>query len=112
MINYNNKKFKAISNSENGELSTDTVFHYKQEGNVLHSEYSGGPIIKGHLIGKVHEDGSIELVYHQINDEGIIKTGRCNSSPEIMENGKIRLKESWEWLSGDKGKGESLLIEI
>jgi len=46
MINYNNKFFKPVSNSENGETSNETVFHYKQEGNILTSEYSGGQIIK------------------------------------------------------------------
>ena len=53
MINYNNKIFKPISNSENGETSSETIFHYKQVDNVLTSEYSGGKIKYGHLIGLV-----------------------------------------------------------
>ena len=39
-------------------------------------------------------------------------TGTCFSKPENMENGKIRLYEAWEWTSGDKSKGNSILEEI
>lgn len=52
MINYNNKKFSPVSNTENGETTNETVFHYKQMGNVLQAEYAGGQITHGHLIGR------------------------------------------------------------
>lgn len=111
MINYNNKIFKPVSNSENGETSSETAFHYKQEGNILTSEYSGGKIKKGHLIGLVDEEGNIEMRYHQINEKGELMTGICTSRPEIVENGKIRLHETWQWTSGDLSKGNSVIEE-
>jgi NAD(P)H dehydrogenase (quinone) len=67
-MNYNNKKFRTLSNTENGETSNETLFHYKQVGNILTSEYSGGKIKYGHLIGLVDHLGTIEMRYHQIND--------------------------------------------
>lgn len=111
MINYNDKIFRPIANSENGETSNETVFIYKQKGNILTSEYLGGKIKSGHLIGLVDENGNIEMRYHQINDKGELMTGICHSKPEILENGKIRLHESWEWTSGDKSKGSSIIEE-
>jgi hypothetical protein len=111
MINYNDKIFRPIVNSENGETSNDTVFIYKQIGNILTSEYSGGKIIKGHLIGLVDENGEIEMRYHQVNQKGELMTGICKSKPEILENGKIRLHETWQWTSGDKSKGQSIIQE-
>lgn len=69
MINYNDKIFRPVVNSENGETSSDTVFIYKQIGNILTSEYSGGKIVSGHLIGLVAENGEIEMRYHQINQK-------------------------------------------
>ncbi len=111
-INYNNRKFKPISNSENGEISTDMVFHYKQSINVLTCKYSGKNIITGHLIGLVDENGIIEMNYHQVNKNGELMTGICKSTPEIMDNGKIRLHEYWQWTSQDKSKGNSILEEI
>lgn len=111
MINYNDKIFRLVVNSENGETSNDSVFIYKQIGNILTSEYSGGKIIKGHLIGLVDENGEIEMRYHQVNQKGELMTGVCKSIPEILENGKIRLHETWQWTSGDKSKGESIIQE-
>lgn len=111
-MNYNNKKFKSISNTENGEISNGMIFHYKQEGNLLTCEYSGGLITKGHLIGLVEENGIINMRYHQVNKQNILMTGVCNSKPEIMPNGKIRLLEYWQWTSGDLSKGKSVLEEV
>lgn len=111
-MNYNNKKFKPVSNTENGETSEETIFEYKQKGNILTSSYSGGLIQIGHLIGLVDEKGNIEMSYHQINIKGDIMTGICFSKPEIMQNGKVRLHEIWEWTTGDKSKGHSIIEEI
>lgn len=111
-MNYNNKKFRPIKNSKNGETTTETIFEYQQSGNILTSEYKGGGIVKGHLIGLVEQNGNIEIRYHQVNKEGKLMTGICNSKPELMKNGKIRLYEDWSWTSGDKSGGNSILEEI
>ena len=111
-MNYNNKKFRPIVNSENGETTGETIFTYKQVGNILTSEYKGGQIVKGHLIGLVDTHGNIEMRYHQINTKGELMTGKCTSTPEILSNGKIRLHETWQWTSGDKSKGTSVLEEV
>lgn len=112
MINYNNKKFKPVQSSENGEVSEETIFVYKQKGNVLTCAYQGGQIQQGHLIGLVDEHGKIEMRYHQLNTAGKLMTGRCTSTPELLENGKIRLHETWAWTSGDLSEGESILEEL
>ena len=109
---YHNKKFKSVSNTENGESSEETIFWYQQSGMILTSTYSGGQIVKGHLMGMVDEEGAIEMRYHQINTKGQLMTGVCTSKPEILPNGKIRLHESWQWTSGDLSTGKSILEEI
>jgi hypothetical protein len=111
-INYHDKTFRPVSNSENGETSAETVFHYKQDGNILTSEYSGGKIKKGLLIGLVDAAGQIEIRYSQVNEQDELMTGICVSTPEILPNGKIRLHESWRWTSGDCSKGNSVIEEI
>jgi hypothetical protein len=111
-MNYDNKIFRPISNTDNGETSSETIFIYKQVGNILTSEYTGGKILKGHLIGLVNKDGEIDMRYHQVNNEGQIMTGICKSKPEILPNGKIRLHENWQWTSGDFSKGVSIIEEI
>lgn len=111
-MNYHGKIFRPISNSENGETSGETIFRYQQIDNLLTADYSGGKIKYGHLVGLVDKDGNIDMRYHQINDQDELMTGICKSTPEILENGKIRLHESWEWTSGDKSKGQSIIEEL
>ncbi|AUC77056.1 n-acetylglutamate synthase [Olleya sp. Bg11-27] len=111
-MNYHNKNFKPVTNSDNAETSAETIFKYKQNGAILTAKYSGGQIIEGHLIGIVDQKGCIDMRYHQINKKGELMTGVCQSKPEIMANGKIRLHENWTWTSGDQSNGSSILEEI
>lgn len=111
-MDYNNLKFRLISNSENGEVSDEMIFHYKQKGNVLNCEYDGENIIKGQLLGLVNEEGNIRMNYHQVNKNGELMSGVCQSKPETLPNGKIRLHEAWQWTSGDQSKGNSILEEV
>jgi hypothetical protein len=39
-------------------------------------------------------------------------TGKCFSKPEIIDDGRIRLHEKWQWTSGDFSQGESIVEEI
>ena len=111
-INYDGRKFVPKMNSENGEVSEQTIFLYHQNGSLLWAEYSGGDILKGSLMGFVSDNGELDFVYHHINRDMKVKTGKCHSVPTVMENGKIKLSEQWEWTSGDFSKGESLLVEV
>jgi hypothetical protein len=110
-LNYNGKVFKPIQTTENSETSKNTIFKYIQEGNIVTCNYSGGSIKKGHLIGIVSDDGTIEMRYQQVNIANELMTGICSSKPEILPNGKIRLYEKWQWTSGDESKGESIIEE-
>lgn len=111
-MNYNGKKFRTRSNSSNGETSSDTVFVYSQEGNLVKATYSGGRIKFGHLIGIVDELGNIDMRYHQLNTNDELMTGICFSRPELLANGKIVLHETWQWTSGENSKGTSIIEEM
>ncbi|MFT6686728.1 MAG: hypothetical protein ACJAVH_002001 [Bacteroidia bacterium] len=97
MLNYDNIKFKVVSVSNSGEVSGDTVFYYRQKGNVVTCSYNGENIEAGHLLGVVDEKGCIDMKYHQVNKSGEIMTGVCKSTPELIEGGKVRLHEEWQW---------------
>ncbi|MBY5957048.1 hypothetical protein KUV50_02800 [Membranicola marinus] len=58
-INYNHKNFRPVENAKNEETTSETIFEYKQNGRILTSEYHGGQIINGHLMGLVGESGEI-----------------------------------------------------
>ncbi len=112
MIDYHDRRFVPVSNSENGEVSPEVVFHYKQDGRIITCSYSGGRIQHGQLIALVDDDGCLEMRYHQVNDRGELMTGKCRSIPESLPDGRVRLHESWQWTSGDGSAGTSVLEEL
>lgn len=111
-INYNGKVFRSMQNTDNGEVSQETVFRYYQSGNLVWADYSGGGIVKGHLIALADADGNLDMRYHHVNDKNEIMTGICKSRPEVLANGKIRLHEEWEWTCKDRSKGHSIIEEV
>lgn len=111
-MNYHNKRFRPIQNTENGEISADTIFHYQQTGNIVTCTYSGGAIAQGHLIALVDEVGRLDMRYHQVNVAGELQTGHCRSTPEYLPDGRLRLLEEWQWTSGDGSAGKSVLEEV
>lgn len=110
-FNLEGKVFIPKTNSENGEVDSETQFFYHQNEGLVWAEYSGGKILKGHLIGKILGNGNIELRYHHLNTKNEFMTGKCISTPEILNDGRLMLKENWHWLSGGKGSGYSEIIE-
>ena len=112
VINYNGRKFVSIENTDNGEVSSETLFEYKQEGNIISATYSGGEIIKGFLIGIVKEDECLEFRYNHVNIKNEIRGGKCTSTPKILPDGRIRLYENWKWLDDKETEGNSIIEEV
>ena len=108
-MNLNGKRFKSVSNSDNGEVSSETLFDYRQNGSVVWATYQGGEILFGTLSGRI-EGNKLTFTYQHQNLQGAFKTGRCNSVAERKE-GKLYLKEKWQWTCDDFSEGESLLAE-
>lgn len=111
-IDYSNRRFVSVSNSESGEVSAKTIFHYHQKDNFIWATYEGGSIIFGTLIAKVLEDDSLEMRYQHLNQQGNLMTGECKSVPEILDDGRVRLYETWQWTCGDFSKGKSVVEEL
>jgi len=111
-MNYDNRIFRGKVNSANGEVGESTCFHYHQSGGRGWAEYHGGDIVSGHLQGKVLADGSLEFVYHHENTSGELMAGKCKSVPGLSPEGKIVLKESWQWFTGDQTAGVSEVEEL
>lgn len=110
-FNLDGKKFRSISNTENGEVDSETLFHYYQDNDIISATYHGGLILKGHLVGKQLESGQLEFVYHHINRDGQLMFGKCTSTPALTADGKIKFFEEWQWMTGDKTTGKSEIVE-
>ena len=106
------KFFQSIENSENGEVSSETIFHYHQNNEIVSADYKGGNIRKGHLLGKMFTNGNLEFTYQHINIEGNLMLGQCISTLSVLPDGRYKYHENWQWINGDKSKGTSQIIEI
>jgi hypothetical protein len=111
-ITYEGRRFASIANAPNGEVTGDTIFEYRQRGDVAWAEYAGGAIRKGMLVAVVAADGALDMRYQHVNAKGALMTGECRSTPEVLADGRIRLHEKWRWTSGDQSTGTSVVEEI
>ncbi len=109
---YADRTFRSVSNTDNGEVSGDTLFHYHQSDALVWAEYAGGSIVKGFLIATVQPDNSLDMRYQHVNRAGELMTGVCHSTPETLPDGRLRLHERWQWTSGDGSSGESVIDEV
>ena len=112
MIDLDGKTFGIVANSENGEVSTDTLFYYKQDGELVTAKYYGGTIKYGKIIAKFDGDKNLEMLYQCLTDDGELKAGNANAKVSINSNNKIQLDLNWQWLNGDKTSGTSTYVEI
>jgi hypothetical protein len=111
-INYDNRMFRTVANTPNGEADDRTIVEYRQIDDIVWATFGGGRIRFGTLLAKMGPRGQLDMRYQQINQAGEIRTGTCRAVPEVLPDGRIRLHEQWEWTSGESSKGESVMEEI
>ena len=111
-ISYDGRRFQSVENTANGEVSGATTFAYRQRADIVWATYEGGGIAFGTLVATVDEAGGLDMRYSHVNDAGELRTGVCESTPEVLADGRLRLHERWRWTSGDESKGTSTLEEV
>ncbi|HEV2887559.1 MAG TPA: hypothetical protein VGX49_11650 [Jatrophihabitans sp.] len=108
-IDYDGRRFSP-SDGVAGE--GDRVAMYRQHGNLLWGEFSGGQVRRGALTGNCTPDGTLDFAYCMVFEGGEIVSGRCHSTPTVLADGRIRLHEEWERYGAGGGRGVSSIEEI
>lgn len=103
------RTFAGVSNSGSGEVGSATEFSYHQDRDVVWAEYSGGAVIRGYLVG-TRDGASLAFRYTHLNSGGQTAGGVCESRIEVLEDGRLRLHETWAWESR-AGTGSSIVEE-
>ncbi|HKJ85466.1 MAG TPA: n-acetylglutamate synthase [Spirochaetia bacterium] len=111
-VNLNGRTFHTAENTSNGEVGRETVFHYHQNDRMVWAEYAGGVVVSGHLLAVVADDGTLDMRYHHINEDGEVLAGTCRSRVVELPDGRCVLEEEWQWLTGDRSSGTSRVEEI
>ncbi|GAA2822909.1 hypothetical protein [Kribbella solani] len=108
MIDYDGRRFRDVAYSA-GDGPSAT---YRQRGDLLWGDFSGGSVRRGALTGLCHPDGSIEFTYTMTLADGSVLAGHCASTPETLPDGRIRLHERWQRYGAQADTGVSQLDEI
>jgi hypothetical protein len=109
VFNLDGKVFRIVSNDGPGaEVNEQTVFHFRQEGDVAHADYFGGGVRAGKLLGI---EATMVHRYIQVNQQGAFQAGRSEVAIERTPEGKLRLIDSWTWENG-RGSGRCIFEEI
>ena len=111
-LNLHQRVFVPVRNSEDGTVTSDTIFVFRQDGNDIIANYSGGTVKSGHLMGVFETDSTARIVYHCLTLTETLKTGQAIARFSDDNDGKLAIDMDWQWLSGDHGKGQSHYKEL
>lgn len=102
--------FAGVENSATGEVGQSTTFNYHQDHDIIWAEYSGGSVIRGNLVGTRNAE-KLHFRYAHLSTTKETSTGVCNSTIELLDDGRLRLHESWAWESRPE-TGTSIVEEL
>ena len=111
-LSLNNRTFIPFENSEGGVVDARTQFHFTQIGQNFAAEYQGGDILSGHIIGRMSNDLTGEMLYHCQTTGNKLKAGHASATFKTTDTGAIRMSLKWKWLGGGTGSGTSEYITI
>lgn len=103
------RRFRGAGGGVSVSASTVFVFAEDRDG-VVTASYAGGDVVRGTLVGR--RDGSVvTFSYSQLTVSGSLDSGHSTDRLEVLDDGRLRLHESWSWDSRS-GSGESVLEEL
>ncbi|MGY0232569.1 hypothetical protein [Longispora urticae] len=106
-MDLDGRVFRAVADVVGGDVGTDTVFEYHQDGDLVWASYSGGSIRLGHLVG-TRDGDTLDFRYSQLTTDGRTDAGHCLARVEALPDGRLRLHEEWRWESRE-GSGTSIV---
>jgi hypothetical protein len=112
MFDYEGRIFRLVESSDGGDVSGETTFHYHQRDDLVWATYSGGSVLFGTLLARVDASGNLDMRYQHVSVDRAFKSGHCQSRPERLPDGRLRLHERWQWSDGAEGHGSSIIEEI
>ena len=102
------KTFRAIANSTNGTISTDTTMTFvsEDERGVL-GVYAGGTIRTGQVLARRKDHCTVEMLYQCVTVSEELKAGRALARFSHMPDNTLCIHLDWQWLTSDQSAGVS-----
>ncbi len=102
------KTFRAIANSTNGTINTDTTMTFvSDDERGIAGFYAGGTIKTGQVVARRQDDGTVEMLYHCVTVTGELKAGRALARFSDAADQMPSMHLDWQWLTGDQSGGVS-----
>jgi len=107
--------FQLIENqSENATTPLGSIFLFQQRGSVVESNFRGGDVLRGHLLGRIEGD-DLSFVYHtvsadkseDIHAEKLLSQGKGHIQVHAIEDGRRELRETF---SSDSALPNELIL--
>jgi hypothetical protein len=111
VLDYDGRTFHSSAHETAGGDGQGPVGHYRQSGNLVWARFAGGAVVSGTLVGTCASDGTLDLAYCQVLENGEVVAGRCTSTPEVLHDGRIRLREDWRRFDDPGSEGVSYIEE-
>jgi hypothetical protein len=109
VISYDGKRFRKVVDEHTAEAP---VARYRQDGGLVWAEFAGGDVRRGSLVGTCSSDGTITFAYSMVLVGGEVISGRSVNTPQVLDDGRIRLHEQWERYGRHADSGVSHLEEV
>ena len=102
------KTFRAIANSSNGIISTDTTMTFvsEDERGIL-GVYTGGTIKTGQVIARRKDQSTVEMLYQCVTVSQELKAGQALARFSNSPDKTLCMHLDWQWLTGDRSEGVS-----
>jgi len=107
MIDYDGRTFQACNSGADPTIAT-----YRQHRDLLWGVFSGGHARRGSLTGLCAPDGTLRFAYTIVTHDDEVISGHCVSTPEVLDDGRIRLNERYVRYGLHQAQGHSTLEEI
>jgi hypothetical protein len=88
------------------------VAEYHQRDDLVWAEFAGGDVRRGSLTGTCAPDGTITFAYTMVLAANEVISGRSVNTPQILDDGRIRLHERWERYGPHAETGVSHIEEV
>ena len=109
-ISLDGIRMRVVSTAERGEVNTETLFEFTQEGSTVSARYAGGEVRLGYLVGTLSGEG-LRFRYAQVDNAGRLDGGCSTREIGWTAEGRVQLAEHFTWDSRE-GSGTNIYEEI
>lgn len=110
LLSLNGRQMRVVSTAERGEVNTETLFEFTQDGSVISARYAGGKVRLGYLVGAMSAEG-LRFRYVQVDNSGRLDSGYSTCEIRRTAEGRMQLVEHFKWDSRE-GSGINIFEEV